>query len=286
MEEWIEIVLRSVGLFLFTFVLIRLMGKRQIVRMTPFHFIGYGVIMIVAALASTKVIPNIVMGIVAMIIWGGLIIAIEYVSLKSKSLHHWVYGKETVLIKNGKIMEENLKQLRVTGEELLSSLRSKDAFNVADVEFAVMESSGEVNMILKSDKVPITPFHLEQQVAPQKPPQTVILDGNILDEPLSNLGLNRGWLMEQLEKDGISVDNIFVGQVNGSGELYMDLFDDSIQMKPPQVKQMLYAGLEKSQADLSKFSLDTKEEEAKRVYQKNATDLEEMMKKIRPYLLR
>ena len=88
-------------------------------------------------------------------------------------------------------MEENLKRARMTGEELLRELRRKNIFNLSDVEFALLETTGEINAMLKSDKVPVTPRHLEWQVAPQSEPQTVIADGNILDQPLANIGLNR-----------------------------------------------------------------------------------------------
>ena len=88
-------------------------------------------------------------------------------------------------------MEENLKRARTTGEELLRELRRKNIFNLSDVEFALLETTGEINAMLKSDKVPVTPRHLERKEAPQSEPQTVIADGNILDQPLANIGLNR-----------------------------------------------------------------------------------------------
>ena len=99
-------------------------------------------------------------------------------------------------------MEDNLFRARLSGEELLRELRSKNAFNLSDVEFAVMETTGDIIVLLKSDRKPVTPHDLEQKVAPQTEPQTVILDGNMLDEPLANMGLNREWLKMQLEKLG------------------------------------------------------------------------------------
>jgi len=211
---------------------------------------------------------------------------LEYLALKSKWVHDLVYGKETVLIKHGRIMEQSLLKARLTGDELLRALRAKNAFSLADVEFAVLETTGDISVFMKSDKNPVTARDLEIKNAPLTEPQTVILDGNILNEPLTSLGLNREWLGVQLEKLGISLDNIFIAQVDSSGELYVDLFDDSIQNPQPKVKEMLYASLEKSQADLAAFALQTQNENAKGMYNKNAEKLEDLLKILKPHLLK
>lgn len=286
MQMWIQILLRTISLFFLTLILIRLMGKRNISRMTPFSFVSYIVVGILAALISANIITNLVFGFIAMGVWVLLPIVLDYLSEESKWMHDLIHGKETVLIKHGKIMEENLKQVRITGEELLRELRSKNAFNLADVEFAVMETTGEVNVFLKSDKKPVTAHDLGEKVAPQAEPQTVILDGNVLNESLASLGLNKEWLRIQLENMGVSLDNVFIGQVDSSGDLYLDLFDDSVELPQPKVKEMLYANLEKTQASLMTFALETKDENAKAMYTKNAEKLKQLMRKLEPYLLR
>jgi uncharacterized membrane protein YcaP (DUF421 family) len=286
MQMWIQILLRSISLFFLTLILIRFMGKRNVSRMTPFSFVSYIVIAILAALISANMITNLAFGMVAMGVWVLLPIALDYLSVKSKWMHDLIQGKETVLVKHGKIMEENLMKTRLTGEELLRELRSKNAFSLADVEFAVMETTGDVNIFVKSDKKPITAHDLGQKVAPLTAPQTVILDGNVVNESLVSLGLNKEWLRIQLENMGVSLDNVFIGQVDSSGDLYIDLFDDAVELPQPKVKEMLYANLEKTQASLMTFALETKDENAKVMYSKNAEKLKQLMTKLEPYLLR
>ena len=286
MRDWIEILLRSGALFLLTLFLIRVMGKRQPARMNPFNFVHYMVIAIIAALISVGVIENLVLGIIALGMWVLLLIAVDYLALKSKWVHDLVNGKSTILIKDGKVMEENLIQVRYTGEELLRELRSKNAFNLADVEFAVMETTGDINVLLKSERKPVSSYDLGRRVSPQPEPQTVILDGNILNEPLSNLGLNRDWLKVRLENLGISQDNVFIGQVDGAGELYVDLFDDALQVPKPKVKELLYANLEKCHSDLMSFALDTNDLKIKTIYIRNTDKIKQVMEKVEPYLLR
>ncbi len=286
MPEWVDILLRSLLLFVLVLVLVRIIGKKHPAKMTPFSFINYAVIAVIATLTSLKVVPNLALGLVSLAVWSLVPIASDYLALRSKVIHDLLHGKETILIKQGKIMEENLKQVRLSGEDLLKELRLKNAFNLADVEFAVLENTGDINVLLKSDKKPITAFDLGRKVNPQAESQTVILDGNVLNEPLSKMGLNSNWLKSQLESSGVSLDNVFIGQVNSSGELYLDLFDDSIQMPQPKIKELVYANLEKSLADLKIFCEEVETHNAKEMYSNNADKLEKLMQKLKPYLLR
>lgn len=284
MQELAQISLKSMALFILVWGVVRLMGKRNITQITPFYFISYLVIAIVAALMSINLIP-LFSGLIALLIWAAFPIAIDYLSMKSRLMHQLINGKETVLIKQGKIMEENLMRARMTGEDLLAHLRSKNAFNMADVEFAVMETNGTINPYLKSEKKPVTSYDLGNKVAPQAEPQTIVLDGNMLEEPLASLGLTPQWLNTELDKLGISLENVFLGQVNSAGELYLDLFDDAVEIPQPKVKEMLFAALEKSQADLATFALQTEAPQAKVMFTKNSQKLKELLHKLRPYLL-
>lgn len=286
MSDLLIIVLRSIFLFFLTLLLTRVMGKRSLSKMLPFDFICYSVVAIIASLISLNIITNLPLGLIALAIWALLPIALDYLSMKSKWIHDIVTGKQWVLMKNGKVMEENLSEIRLTGEELLRELRSKNVFNLVDVEFAIMESTGEINVYLKSDKKPVTAYDLGTKVAPKVEPQTIILDGNILNEGLTNMGLDQEWLKTQLENAGVALDNVFIAQVDSSGEIYIDLFDDNIQVPQPKVKELLYANIEKIQADLMSFALETKSENAKSMYLYHAKKLEEVMKKLKPYLLR
>ncbi|MEL7633235.1 MULTISPECIES: DUF421 domain-containing protein [Sporomusa] len=285
MQAWLQILLSSVSLFFLLLLLTRVMGKRNLARITPFRFVCYIAAAVIAAAISLQLTRPAV-GLVALSVWVLLPIALDYLSLKSKWVHDMVNGKETVLVKHGKIMEENLLQTRLTGEELLRELRSKNAFNLADVEFAVMEDTGDISVFMKSDKKPVAAHDLGIKTAPLAEPQTVILDGNILPEPLASLGFNTEWLGIQLETIGVSLDNVFVGQVDSSGDLYLDLFDDSVQLPQPKIKEMLYANFEKVQADLTTFSLETQNEAAKQMYAEHAKQISRLMAKLKPYLLR
>lgn len=121
-------------------------------------------------------------------------------------------------------------------------------------------------------------------VNPYREPQTVLLDGKIMDEPLSTLGLNRAWLFNELEKIGVNPENVFIGQVDSMGELYLDLFDDTIQLPQPTSKQLLLSTLKKVEADLMKYSLETEDEQWKSTYAAYAKQVKEIIVRLEPFL--
>lgn len=286
MNTWSIILFNSIILFFLAILISKYLKRKNLARATPFDFISYAVIAIIITLISLNMITNIYFGLTALAIWVLMPIILDYSTMKSKWIYNVIHGKERVLIKNGKVMEDNLSKERITGQEFLQEMRSKKAFNLADVEFAVMETTGDINVILKADKKPVTASDLGEKVGQKREPQTVILDGNILNEGLTNTGLNRTWLTTQLEIKGVSLENVFLGQVDSSGDLYVDLFDDMIQVPKTEIKDMLYASIEKCQADLTSFSLDSDNEEAKSMYSQDADKLEKVMQKLEPYLLR
>lgn len=286
MDTWLIVLLKSIILFFIAIIITRYMKRKTLARATPFDFISYSVVAVLIPLISLGIISNFYFGIITLLIWAIMPLVLDFAAMKSKTIYNLLHGKERVLIKNGKIMEDNLSKERITGQEFLQIMRSKNAFNLADVEFSLLETNGDINVSLKADKKPVTSYDLGKKVPQKSEPQAVILDGNILNEGLTNAGLNIGWLNTQLEAQGVPLESVFLGQVDSSGDLYLDLFDDMIQIPKAQVKDMLYASLLKCQSDLMSYSLDTDNEEAKNMYSKNAKKLEELINKLEPYLLR
>lgn len=286
MAEWAEIALRTLLTIAVLFIFARILGKRQITKLTYFEYITGITVGSIAAYISMESERRWYLGVVSLAVWVIVTIILEIITMKSKRLRDIFEGKGSVLIKEGKIMEDNLKKERYNADELLQQLRQKNVFNTADVEFAVLETSGNLSVLLKKDQQPLTPSKLGISIAPEQEPQTVVMDGNILDEPLATLGLSRQWLLTEIDKLGVTLENIFLGQVDSYGQLYVDLYDDQIAVPAPQNKAKLFAVLKKCEADLEMFSLSTKDKQAKQLY----TDCVELMRlaieDLRPYLTR
>ncbi|WP_127489712.1 DUF421 domain-containing protein [Paenibacillus ehimensis] len=286
MPDWLEISLRTLLSLIVLFLLTKLLGKRQVSQLSFFEYITGITIGSLAAYISLDLEANWYLGIVSLAVWVLASLGIEFLQLKSKSARNWIDSKATVLIKDGKILEDNMKKERLTTDELLEQLRKRSVFKTADVEFANMEPSGDINVLLKKEHQPLTPAHLGIKVGPEQEPQAVIMDGNIMDEPLATLGLSRQWLQTELEKTGVTVENVYLGQVDSYGQLYVDLYDDQLQVPEPQQKASLLAVLKKCEADLEMFALTTKDQQAKNMYGQCSKQLEKMIQDVKPSLIR
>ncbi len=251
-----------------------MLGKKQLSQISYFEYVTGITIGSIGAEVITGLERKITVGIIGIITTAALPFIVGLISEKSKKFRDLIEGKGTVFIKDGKIMEDNLKKERYTTDELLALLRKKDVFQVSDVEFAILEATGDLSVMLKKENQPLTAKDLNLTVASVKEPQTVIMDGEILDEPLSTIGRSRGWLQTELEKLGVTIENVFLGQINSYGELTVDLFDDILQVPSPQERPLLLSTLKKCQADLELFALGTENKEAKQIYEKNSEKLQ------------
>lgn len=286
MPGWGHIFFRSLGAIIILFLIARILGKKQISQLTLFEYIFGITLGELAGFMSTDIESNYVHGIVALVTWSAVAYLFEIVTMKSMTLQYWLEGTGTVMIKDGKVLEDNLKKEKFTGKELMESLRKKNVFNLADVEFALLESSGDLSVLVKKENQPITPKHLGIKVAPEPEPQMVINDGEILDELLATTGMSRGWLRTELDKQGVPLENVFLGQVNGFGELYLDLYDDQLKVQQPQNRAILWATLKKCEADLELFGLSTKDKAARKLYAAQVTELKKVISTLTPILKR
>lgn len=284
MPGWVEILVRSIVFLIVLFVITKGFGKKSMSQLSVFQYITGIVIGGIIAIHVTNVTTNPVYGILALAVWFLIPIAAEFLTVRSKRFRNLVQGKGTVLIQNGKIMEDNMKKERFTTDDLLKELRNNQVFNAADVEFAVLEPTGQVSVLPKKENQPITPKILGQKVAPEKEPQTVIMDGKALLEPLANASLNTNWLETELDKMNVSIENVFLGQVDSDGQLTVDLYDDKLTVAEPTEKPLLLASMKKCQADLELFALETENQESKQLYQKNSKRMQQAIDKITPYL--
>ncbi|MCC3380269.1 DUF421 domain-containing protein [Paenibacillus farraposensis] len=286
MPDWLLISLRTLLAIVVLFIMTKILGKRQVSQLSFFEYITGITIGSLAAYTSLEMDQKWHLSVISLSVWVCVSLGIEFLQLKSKKARDFIDGKPRVIIKDGKILEDNLKKERLTTDELMQQLRKKDVFLVSDVEFAIMEPNGEMDVLLTKENQPLTPKHLGITVAPEKEPQIVIMDGNVMDEPLAVMGLNRGWLDTELEKIGVAVENVVLGQVDAYGQLYVDLFDDQIRVPKPQNKATLLSTLKKCEADLEMFSLSTTAPNAKKMYEECAKELAQVIKEVRPLLIR
>ncbi|MEK3797220.1 DUF421 domain-containing protein [Peribacillus sp. FSL H8-0477] len=284
MPDWINVMFRSFFFLIVLFIITKLLGKKQISQLSLFEYITGITIGNIGAELATKVEHSLFNGVVSIATFSLAPFVAGFISMKSKSFRNIVEGKGTVFIKDGKVLEENMYKEKYTIDELLELLRKKDVFNVSDVEYAILEATGDLNVLLKKENQPLTAKDLNMKLAPIKGSETIIMDGEILDEPLSTAGRSRLWLKTELVKQGVTVENVFIGQINTYGELTVDLYDDKLKVASPQERPLLWATLKKCQADLELFALSTDSIEAKEMYEENSLKIQHAIDKIEPIL--
>lgn len=219
MPDWLEIILRTLASIVILFILTKVLGKRQISELSLFEYITGISIGNIAAYISLDLDNLWYLGIVSLAVWVSVSVGIELWTLKSRKLRSVVDGKGTVLINNGQLSKEKLRKERITLDELLEQLRQKDVYRVADVEFAVMESSGELNVQLKKEHQPITPSMLGWTMSKESQPMSIIMDGHIVEEELQRSGHSVDWVNHELKRHKLKLAEVFLAQLDSDGQM-------------------------------------------------------------------
>jgi uncharacterized membrane protein YcaP (DUF421 family) len=218
-DVYLGIIFRTLFLYLLIIVIFRLMGKREIGELSILDLVVFIMIgeMAVIAIENTK--DPLIHSVIPMVLLMIIQITLALISLKSKKFRDLVDGQPSIIINRGKIDENAMRKQRYNFDDLMTQLREKDIRSIADVEFAILESSGSLSVIekLKNSK--------EQQ---KQGDITVplILDGAIEEENLKRINKTNLWLRQELKKKGYrDVKKIsFCSYENG--EFYIDLQDE------------------------------------------------------------
>ena len=279
MPAYLQIFLRAIISYLVLLVMTRMMGKREISQMTFFDYIVGITIGSLTAVVATDIRMNWYDALPALLVFGAFQIISAFFSMKSIKFRKLVDGSSTVLIKNGKILEENLAKERLNTNELMFKLQEKNVFKLADVETAILETDGEVSVQKKSNKRSLTPSDMSISTQYDGLPRLIIEDGNIIGESLKDIKMTRSWLMSKLASQGVyDISKVMMAQVDTNGNLYIDLYEDfPNKSKPDLSKKILLAKLEKISSDLKTYELDTKNIDGKKLYKDCTISIENII---------
>ncbi|MDD4440238.1 MAG: DUF421 domain-containing protein, partial [Tissierellia bacterium] len=151
-------------------------------------------------------------------------VLISTLQLKSEAARIVFCGKPSILIEKGKININELKNNRLNLNDLLEELRLKEYFNLGDIEYAILETGGQISIIPKSDIQPATRKDLKISPTQDKLPVTLILDGKINNKNLEVINKDKSWLNNQLKKNNIlSADEVFLASLDSKGKLAYQL---------------------------------------------------------------
>lgn len=228
MSEHLEVVIRSILAFSILLIGTRILGKQTISQMTLFDFIaGISLGAITANLAFNLTI-DIHHFLISFFIFILILFVTAYISMKSRKARKILAGDPTVIIQDGKILEENMRKMRYTLDYLNQQLREKDIFEVEEVLYAIVEPNGTLTVLKKPLFRSVTPKDLQLQPSEKGLPIELIMDGRVITKNLEEHDLSLEWLKEEVKKRNVEWDKVFYAVRSSNGFLYFDYYDDNI----------------------------------------------------------
>ena len=212
--------IRTLILYILVLLVMRLMGKREIWQLQPFEL---AISIMIADLASIPMadvgIPifNGIIPIVALLV---MHLVISNINLRSINVRKIICGKPSILVYRGKIDEKVLKDEKFTINELQERLRGNNVFNVADVEYAILETSGQITVIQKPNKRTTIPEDFNIMPEYEGMSYDLIVDGKVMYENLKSLGKDYTWLEKEAKKFKIKPNEALLMTIDGKQEIF------------------------------------------------------------------
>ena len=201
--EFVSIIFTTLGSLISMFLLTKLMGQRQVSQMSMFDYVNGITIGSIAAEFATSLGGDFLKPLIAMIIYALAALAIAIGSCKSMALRKFFNGKPLVLFENGKIYEKNLSAAKMDINEFLTQCRVGGYFDLNEIESAMLETSGQISFLPKSQNRPATPEDLNLDTDPVSTWYDLVMDGQLMPDHLKASGKDRTWLDSQLARADI-----------------------------------------------------------------------------------
>lgn len=207
-----------------------MLGKQAISELTFFDYVlGITIGSIAASLSvdlSSRAWPHWV----GLITWTVTVFLLDVISLRVRPIANYLLGKPEIVIINGQIMEDTIKKSRYTLADLLEQLRNKNVFDLNKVAYAILETNGNLSVLLKSEYQPATPADLQLTTQPAEINKEIIFNGLVLEENMKILNLDHQWLTQYLQSQGVSSPaEVFLLTTDGRGNYYCDKYQDHVK---------------------------------------------------------
>lgn len=186
-------IIKTTILYFFIMFVYRIMGKKEVGQLSIVDLIVTILIAELAAISIENAESSIFVSIIPIIVLVAIQIILSYTSLKSKSFRHFVEGKPTVIIKNGRIVFSEMVKLRYSLDDLVLQLREQGINSIEEVKFAILENNGELSVFDKKSSYPLP----------------LILDGVIDYSVLNDINKTTGWLYKVLKDKNINLEDVF-----------------------------------------------------------------------------
>ena len=202
--------IRALLLYIIIIFAVRMMGKRQISEMQTSELVITLLMSNIASIPMQDTEQSMLSGIVPIMVLLVCEITISYLMLKKSGIRRLICGKPVIVINDGTIDQQAMKELRISTEDLYEQLRQKDVFDISEVAYAILETNGKMSVFKKSLYEPVTAKDIDIEKEESILQVAVISDGEIAKSSLKICGLGTNWLDETLKNENISLKDVFL----------------------------------------------------------------------------
>ncbi|MGV8983248.1 DUF421 domain-containing protein [Clostridium sp.] len=226
------LIIRTFFLYFAVILIMRMMGKKQIGELEPFELVIALMISELATFPMQDIRIPILHAIIPIFTLLFLQVATSLLELKSENARRILTGTPSILIKNGKIDIAELRYQRFNINDLLEELRLKGYFNLSDIQYAILETSGELSILPKTGKSNTTKDDLNITITQESLPIPLIMDGNINYKNLEILAKDEAWLISLLKNNNISsAKDVFIAMLDSKNKFFYQLKEGKGKIK-------------------------------------------------------
>ena len=204
------VLIRSLILYIVVIFGVRLMGKRQLGELQPSELVITILISNIATLPLEDTSIPLILGILPILTLVCFEALMSWVTLKSLRMRRIISGRPKIVVRDGQIEQATMRDLRLSVDDLMTALRQQQVFDISQVQFAVMETTGTISVYLKAECQPLTPADITLKKTAQNPPVAVIQDGCVMNKSLAMLGKNQAWLEQKLAEHRLTEKQVFL----------------------------------------------------------------------------
>lgn len=212
------VLIRAVFLYIVITFSLRLMGKRQLGELQPSELVVTILISNIAAIPVEDSSVPMIMGIVPILTLVCLDVIMSGVMLKSAKVRKLMIGSPRIIISEGEILQQEMKRLRYTVDDLTEAMRDQQIFDVTQIHYAIVETTGKINFLLKKDYQPAERQDVSSGGSTENPPSVIIRDGIADHEQLRLLGLGEQWLTKILRENNVGIKSVFLMTADSNGK--------------------------------------------------------------------
>lgn len=209
---------RAVILYILLIFTVRLMGKRQIGELQPSELAITILISNIATLPVEDTGMPLLTGIIPILTLASLDVIMSWLGIKSRAVRRFTCGKPVIIINDGKIDQKKMREIRFTVDDLVASLRGQGIFDIGEVQFAVVETTGTLSVYQKFSGRNVTNEDMKIKGENENPPEVIVADGDYVPEAMARLGIDSAWVEKMLKKEKTAIGKVFLMTASKNGK--------------------------------------------------------------------